>query len=108
MIVCLPVTEDGQIGHSWGRAERVAIADVGEAGVNRWDEFAVGWDQLHDADGEGRHHARIARFLTDHQVAFVVAGHMGPPMQQMLGKMSIGVRLGASGDARVAAVSVRG
>lgn len=105
MIVCLPVTADGQIGHGWGRADRVAIADVGESGISRWDEFAVGWDQLHDADGEGQHHARIARFLTDHGVTCVVAGHMGPPMQHMLGLMGIGVRLGASGDARAAAAS---
>jgi len=107
MIVCLPVTADGQIGHSWGRAERVAIADVGGSGISRWDEFEVGWDQTHDAPDHDQHHARIARFLTDHQVACVVAGHMGPPMQQILGQMGISVRLGASGEARPAAITAR-
>jgi predicted Fe-Mo cluster-binding NifX family protein len=108
MIVCLPVTADGQVGHSWGRADRVAIADVVESGISRWEEFAVGWDQTHDAAGEGQHeqhHQRIARFLIDHEVACVVAEHMGPPMQQMLGQMSIKVTLGASGDARTAAAA---
>jgi predicted Fe-Mo cluster-binding NifX family protein len=108
MIVCLPVTADGQIGHSWGRAERVAVADVGASGIGRWDEFAVGWNQTHDAADHDSHHARIARFLTDHKVTFVVAGHMGQPMVEMLGQMSIGVRLGASGEARSAAISARG
>jgi predicted Fe-Mo cluster-binding NifX family protein len=50
------------------------------------------------------HHERIARFLTDHHVACVVAGHMGPPMAQMLGEMEIVVRLGAAGEARAAAI----
>ena len=108
MIVCLPVTVDGQIGHSWGRADRVAVADVGGSGISRWDEFEVGWDQTHDAPDHDGHHQRIARFLTDHKVTFVVAGHMGPPMQQMLDEMGIGVRLGASGEARSAAISARG
>lgn len=105
MIVCLPVTADGLIGPSWGRADRVAIAEIGETGVRRWDEFEVGWDQTHDAADHGQHHARIARFLMEHQVEFVVAGHMGPPMVQMLGQMGIGVRLDASGQARAAAIS---
>jgi predicted Fe-Mo cluster-binding NifX family protein len=108
MIVCLPVTADGQVGHSWGRADRVAIADVGETGIGRWDEFEVGWDQTHDAADHGQHHARIARFLVDHKVTFVVAGHMGPPMVQMLGQMGIGVRLDAAGEARSAAIAARG
>jgi len=107
MIVCLPVTTDGRIGHSWGRADRVAIADVGAAGIGRWDEFEVGWDQTHDLPGHDQHHDRIASFLTDHKVTFVVAGHMGPPMQEMLGRMGIGVRLGASGEARSAAILAR-
>ncbi len=107
MIVCLPVTTDGQIGPSWGRADRVAIADVGSSGISRWDEFAVGWDQTHDAADHDQHHARIARFLTDHQVTCVVAGHMGPPMQRMLDQMGITVRLGASGEARNGAISAR-
>jgi predicted Fe-Mo cluster-binding NifX family protein len=106
MIVCLPVTEGGQVGQGWGRADRVAIADVGESGVDRWQEFDVGWGQTHDAAGEGQHHGRIARFLIDHRVTCVVAGHMGPPMQQMLGQMGITVRVGVSGEARAVAGAV--
>ncbi len=105
MVVCVPVTVDGAVDHSWGRARRVAVAEVTGGGVASWEEFDVGWDVLHDSDGEGRHHARLARFLLDHQVEAVAAGHMGAPMEHMLGKMGLKVVLGASGDAREAALA---
>ncbi len=102
MVVCIPVTPDGQVGHSWGRADRVAVAETADGSIARWEEFGVGWDRLHDEDGEGAHHARIARFVAEHAVRLVIAGHMGPPMEHMLGRMGVEVRLGASGDARAA------
>ena len=107
MVVCLPVTADGEMGQSWGRADRVAIAEVGDSGIGTWEEFEVGWDKTHDVGEHSEHHDRIARFLTDHHVACVVAGHMGPPMVQMLDQMGITVRPGATGEARSAAVSAR-
>jgi predicted Fe-Mo cluster-binding NifX family protein len=106
VVVCLPVTVDGAVDHSWGRAGRVAVAEVTDGRVASWEEFEVGWDALHDAAGEGGHHARVARFLIDHGVDAVAAGHMGPPMEHMLGKMGLRVALGASGDGRQAALAV--
>ncbi len=106
MIVCVPLTADGQVGDGWGRAERVAVASVSGGAIERWDVFEVGWDRLHDEGPEGSHHARIARFVAEHGVQQVVAGHMGPPMQHMLERMGIAVRLGASGDARRAVTTV--
>ncbi len=106
MIVCIPVTPDGQVGDSWGRAPRVAVADVSNGGIAAWEEFDVAWDRLHDEGTEGGHHARVARFLADHGVQAVAAGHMGPPMQHTLARMGIAVKLGASGDARRAAESL--
>ncbi len=106
LVVCLSVAEDGQVGHSWGRAPRVAVGEVAAGRVLRWEEIAVGWDALHDAAGEGSHHARIASFLREHNVQAVAAGHMGEPMRQMLTKMGITVRMGASGDARPAALAL--
>lgn len=105
MIVCIPVTHDGQVGHGWGRAERVAVADVRGGEITKWDEFDVGWGTQHDAGPEGQHHARIATFLKEHQVEAVVASHMGPPMEQMLARMRIAVRLGAGGKARDAVLA---
>jgi len=104
MVVCVPVTREGQVGHGWGRAERVAIADVRGGEITKWEEFDVGWGSEHDAGPEGQHHARIATFLQEHKVEAVVADHMGPPMEQMLSRMKLAVYLGASGRAREAVV----
>lgn len=100
MIVCVNIAPDGQVGQGWGRANRVAVAEIQGGRVVRWEEIEVGWDRLHDEDAEGSHHARIARFLTEHGVREVVSGHMGPGMQQMLARMGLKVRLGVTGAAR--------
>ncbi len=105
MKVCVPVTSVGQIDPRWGRARRVAIADVRDGAIARWDETEVGWDTLHDEGTEGGHHARVARFLRESGVQLVVAEHMGDPMVNMLDKMGISVRLGAGGDARAAVLA---
>ena len=106
MIVCVPVTDDGLVDPRWGRAARVAVARLEGGGIAAWEEHAVAWDALHDIGTEGGHHARVARFLVDHGVQVVVAGHMGPPMVEMLGRMRIVPKLGVGGDAREAVMSV--
>ena len=103
MRVCVPITADGQVDPQWGRAERVAVADVTEGQVRGWQEFTVGWGALHDQGTEGAHHARVARFLRDNQVQAVAVRHVGPGMQHMLGSMAIQVVDGLGGDARSAA-----
>jgi predicted Fe-Mo cluster-binding NifX family protein len=102
MIVCVPVSPDGAVDARWGRASRLAVARLAGGRIVSWEEHDVAWDALHDIGTEGGHHARVARFLQDHGVQVVVAGHMGPPMVQMLGKMRIVAKLGADGDARAA------
>lgn len=99
MIACVPVTPAGEIDPRWGRAARVAVVEVTDGTLVRWEEFDVGWDRLHDVGTEGGHHARVARFMQEHRVEVVVAHHMGPPMAQMLDLMGLHVQLGASGDA---------
>ena len=105
MRVAIAVTDAGEVGQGWGRAPRVAIADVDRGQIAAWHEFDVGWDELHDAGTEGGHHARIARFLSDNRIDCVVAGHMGPPMAQMLDRMGIKAVVGASGNARDSALA---
>ncbi|MCY0878288.1 MAG: hypothetical protein OWU84_05050 [Firmicutes bacterium] len=101
MIVAMAVTENEDVGGGWGRARQVAVADVGPDGsIRSWEVYSVHWDELHDSGGEGQHHARIARFLLDHQVQRVIAGHMGPGMRHMLEKMNIGVTVDVHGPAR--------
>jgi len=102
MIVCIPVTDDGHVGGGWGRAHRVALVTIVDDSPLGWQEIEVGWDTAHDEGTEGSHHARIARFVIDHHVDAVVAGHMGPPMARMLDKLGIRTSVGAEGDARAA------
>jgi predicted Fe-Mo cluster-binding NifX family protein len=106
MRVCLPVTADGQVGPTWGRAERVALAEVVDGRILDWQEVDVGWGSLHDAGTEGSHHARVAAFIRQERVEGVAAAHMGQPMQTMLGKMGVHLMLSAAGEARAAARAV--
>lgn len=108
MIVCLPVMPDGSVDPRWGRAARVAVARLEAGRIAAWEEHDVAWDALHDIGTEGGHHARVARFLQDHDVDVVVAGHMGPPMVAMLGKLRVVAKLGVDGNARTAVEGVAG
>lgn len=103
MKVCVPITADGQVDPRWGRAQRVAIADVSDGEIRSWQEFPVGWGTLHDQGTEGAHHARVARFLRDNQVQAIAVHHLGAGMQRMLDTMAVRVVTGAGGDARDAA-----
>jgi len=105
MILCIPVTSDGLVGGRWGRAQRVALATTSGGEILDWKEFDVGWDVLHDEGTEGAHHSRVARFLVDHHVEVVVAGHMGDGMVQMVSKLRIRTSFGARGDARASIVT---
>src|ERR1035441_4946183 len=83
MRVCVPITADGQVDPRWGRADRVAVADVADGEIRDWQEFTVAWGTLHDQGTEGAHHARVARSLQDNQVQAIAVGHVGPGMQRI-------------------------
>lgn len=102
MKVLVPVTADGQVEPRFGRAPRVAVATVEQGAVTDWQEHAVGWDASHDTGTEGAHHARLVRFLREHQVQAVVVTHMGAGMQRVTSRMGIQVLATDSGPARQA------
>jgi predicted Fe-Mo cluster-binding NifX family protein len=102
MIVCIPVNPDGTVDRRWGKARSVAVATADSGRIAGWTEVEVGWDRLHDEGTEGSHHARVVRFVREHEVTDVLAGHMGEGMQHTLGKLGVRVHLGADGDARAA------
>lgn len=104
MVVCVAVTDDGMVAHRWARTERVALADVTPAGIESWREIDVDWGRLRETGTEGSHHARVARFLRENNVEAVAARHIGSDMAHMLSKLGIAVHLGASGNARQAAL----
>ena len=94
-----------QVGSGWGKALQVAVATVADGAVTDWQVHDVRWDIAHDQGAEGSHHARIVRFLRENGVQVVVTGHMGPPMQNTLGKLGVRTVMGVTGDARAAAVA---
>jgi sugar-phosphatase len=103
VIFCVPIDAQDRVGHGWGRAHAVATVEVDSSGqLSRWTVHEVGWDAAHDQGTHGAHHARIVRFLRDHQVGGVVAEHMGVGMLRVMRAMGIPVFLGAAGDARAA------
>ena len=102
--VCVPVTDQGIVDPRWGRAERLAIAEVEDGEVKSWEEIEVNWGEHHEIASEGQHHALVARFIRDQKVDAVVADHMGPGMLTMLERMAIRVMLGVGGAARQAVV----
>lgn len=106
MIIALPVTDDGLIGHSWGKARTVAVVDVDQDGVNDWTTYEVRWDISHDEGTHGAHHARVVAFLREHEVTAVVVDHVGDGMARMLRSMNIQLVMPASGDAGAAALAV--
>lgn len=101
-IVCIPVTDDGQVGHSWGKAPVVAIATLDNGTIESWRTEAVGWNVSHDEGTPGSHHARVARFVQDHGITTVLATHMGEPMYNLLTKLGVDVQQDIAGDARAA------
>ncbi|HUX04984.1 MAG TPA: NifB/NifX family molybdenum-iron cluster-binding protein [Acidimicrobiales bacterium] len=105
MIACVPVMNDGVVDPRWGRADWIAVAEVRDGAITSWEEFEVSWSRLHDEGSGARHHARIARFLKEHQIEAVVADHVGDGMVKMLGTMKLALYLGASGDARAAVLA---
>lgn len=107
MIMCAPITSDGNIDPRWGRADWVAVAEVIDGKITNWQEIEVSWSRLHDEGTEGSHHARVVKFLREHHVEGVVAHHIGDGMVRMLDTMGLPVHLGAAGDARVAVLAVR-
>ncbi|MHB1209812.1 MAG: NifB/NifX family molybdenum-iron cluster-binding protein [Acidimicrobiales bacterium] len=105
MILCVPVSEDGVVDPRWGRADRIAVAEVLEGAITSWQEIEVSWSRLHDEGSPARHHARVARFLKDHHVETVVANHVGEGMIRMVNTMGLTLTLDALGDARTAVLS---
>jgi predicted Fe-Mo cluster-binding NifX family protein len=103
--VLVTVSPDGTVAPGLGRAKLVAIATVQDGRVSSWQEHAVGWDAAHDEGTEGAHHARIAKFLREHEVDAVVTGKAGPGMVRMLGTMGVRLVMDVTGDARDAAVA---
>lgn len=105
MILTIPVQEDGQIENHFGRAPRMAVAKVEADQITDWQVHEVNWDVLHDQGEHGQHHARIVRFLREHEVERVVFTHVGAPMINTMSKMGLTLVQVDPGDAKEAVVA---
>lgn len=106
MIIAIPVTDDGLVGHTWGKAPRVAVAEADAGGVHSWTVHEVRWDVSHDEGTHGAHHAWVVTFLREHQVEAVVVDHVGEGMVRMLQTMGIALVTRARGDAQAVVLAV--
>ncbi len=100
MRIAIPVTEDEQVAHGWGRARDLAIVDASGGGIDEWTVVHVGWDELHDEGTHGSHHARIVRFCREHEITDVIVDHMGQGMVNTLTKLGLRLHQTTLGDAR--------
>lgn len=105
-VICLAVTDDEQVGHSWGKAPRVAVVTVADGAISDFTIHDVAWDVSRDSEPHGTHHGRIVRFLLDNNVTDVVSGRMGDSMANTLQKLGVAAHVGIEGDARAACLAV--
>ena len=100
MNIATPVTATGQSAAAWGKAHWIGVATVEDGAVTAWQVREVAWDVSHDEGTHGSHHARIVRFLKEHDIAVVVVDHMGPGMVQVMETMKIPLLPASPGDAK--------
>ncbi len=78
-----------------GRAHAIATARIGEGRVEGWKEIAVRWDESHENEREGEHHASVAKFLLAQKADELVAAGAGPDMRAMLSRMKVKLSFGS-------------
>ena len=105
MIVMTPVTPEGATDPRFGRAPRVAVAEVVDGQITSWAEHQVNWDVLHDEGTHGAHHARVMTFLKEQGIDAVVSAEMGPGMARMLDSAKIPVLLASPGEAKASVLA---
>lgn len=98
----IPVTENGEVDGGFGKAYRVAVGVFDGSEITEWNEEVVDWRTAHDEGTHGSHHARIVKYLREHEVTHVLTGHMGESMQNTISKLQLELKLNLSGDARTA------
>ncbi len=80
-----------------GRAPKAVIVTVKDKSVVESKEVDVDWDEKHEKEEEGLHHANIAKFILANKITDVVAAGVGPDMRRMLERLGVKLHL-ASGD----------
>lgn len=89
MNVMLPVNADGTVELRFGRAHFVAVAEFDGDQLTNWTVDEVNWDVLHDEGTHGHHHARMVRYIKEHNVERIGFVGMGQSMMNTLNKANV-------------------
>lgn len=109
MRIAAAVLQSGKVNPHFGRTSKMALADVEEGQITRWQEVDTPFpemhgDQPHHHEGGHKpnpsHQETIKQFLVEHDVDVVFVHHAGPGLQKVIDETGIKVVTGAQGNAR--------
>lgn len=104
----MATTDDRGMITGVGRARKAVLATLSPGGSIYWEEAEVKWDETHEQEREGYHHATIARFLQDRQVRELWARGAGPEMRRMLERLHVNLHIAEGAAQDVITAEVRG
>ncbi|MGC8670175.1 MAG: NifB/NifX family molybdenum-iron cluster-binding protein [Candidatus Micrarchaeia archaeon] len=76
-----------------GRAPRVEIIYIKNDKVEKINEIDVKWDESHEKEQEGLHHAAVAKFIMNNKINEVITAGAGPDMHRMLERLGVKIKL---------------
>jgi predicted Fe-Mo cluster-binding NifX family protein len=103
--IAIPVTTDGAVFERLAKAPVAVTCVLRDGQIVDWTEHAVGWDQTYGVDVMGNHHARVMRFMQEHDVTDVVAADVCDNMRRSLEAKGVVLHADFAGDARTAVIS---
>ncbi|WP_066174411.1 NifB/NifX family molybdenum-iron cluster-binding protein [Bacillus marinisedimentorum] len=111
MRIAVAVTPDGMVNAHFGRTATLALVDVENGEVARWNEIDAPFAAMHGEHGhhEGGHHHHPANhqdtikdFLLEQNVDVVFVHHAGRGLHKVMNETDMKVMTGADGSAREA------
>jgi len=90
MVIAVPYL-DGQVNAHFGRTQAFLVAEAEDGSVTE--------STVYEVAGLEHDHSGLAGFLTSRGVDVILAGGMGPPMQQALVRAGFDLYCGVSGSA---------
>lgn len=111
MRIAVAVLPNGMVNAHFGRASKMALADVENGAITKWEEIDAPFAEMH---GDHHHHhgaghqpspthqSTIKNFLVEQNVNVVLVHHAGPGLQKVKDDTDIEIVAGAQGNAREA------
>lgn len=117
MKIAVAVLPNGMVNAHFGRADKLAFANIENGQITEWEEVSVPFAASHGDHGHhhdhdhqhehGHHHASghhesIKDFLVESGVNLVLLDHAGPGMKLVQEQTDIKIVVGAQGNAKEA------